>query len=166
MNEFVRARAMLAPSGSGTVVIVRIPRPSYMSVLMASMGVLIIAGLVVQTILVAMTKGLAEGLPASAVFVPLGPVIWAMVMGANFTSARSEARDLVGLIGAALVPDRERLTDQATDAQSGVVRTKEPEKELGRNARHTGTAAVDSASFVSLDGPAELREQCVNSNRN
>jgi hypothetical protein len=112
MNQFVRARATLAPSGSGTAVMVRIARPSYMSVLMAGTGVLIIAGPVVQTILFAMTKGLEAGLPASAVFVPLGPVIWAMVMGANFTSARSEARDLVGLIGAALAPDRERLTEK------------------------------------------------------
>lgn len=102
MNQFVRARATFATSGSGTAVSVRIARPSYVSIFMTAVAVLMIVVPLLQTVLVGVTKGFAGGLPASAVALVLDPVIWAVVVGANFTSARSEARDLVGLIGKVL----------------------------------------------------------------
>jgi hypothetical protein len=69
---------------------------------MTGIAVLMIAVPLLQTILIGITKGFAGGWPSSAVALVLDPIIYAVVVGANFTSARSEARDLVGLIGNAL----------------------------------------------------------------
>jgi hypothetical protein len=62
---------------------------------------LLFLGPFVRAIEVAVGYGLASAagwLP----FVPIGPAIWAAVMGANYTSARREADDLRRLIEEAL----------------------------------------------------------------
>lgn len=101
MNGFVRAHAELSPEGAGTRLSVQIARPQATSAFLSVLLPLLFLGPLVRAIEVAVGFGLISG----AGWLPLvliGPAIWAAVIGANYTSARSEADDLRRLIGDAL----------------------------------------------------------------
>lgn len=101
LNEFVRARVRLDPNGSGTTVSLRIARPRATSAFFAFMLPFLFLGSLLQVIGVVMR----DGVTAAAGWLPfllIGPAIWAAVIGANYTSARSEANDLRRLINEAL----------------------------------------------------------------
>lgn len=101
LNEFVRAQVELTPSGSGTRVRVRVARPQVTSAFFSIALPFLVLGSLVQVIEVALVHR-----PSTALgwlpFLIIGPAIWAAVIGANYTSARSEAHDLKRLIDEAL----------------------------------------------------------------
>jgi hypothetical protein len=101
LNEFVRAQVELTPSGPGTNVRVRVARPQVASAFFAIALPFLFLGSLVQVTEVALVHG-----PSTALgwlpFLIIGPAIWAAVIGANYTSARSEARNLMRLIDEAL----------------------------------------------------------------
>jgi hypothetical protein len=101
LNEFVRARVELIQDGPGTKVTVRTARPQAISVLFSFTLALFVLGVLVEVIERGVRHGVAEAvnwLP----FLVIGPAIWTAVIGANYTSARSEAIDLRRLINEAL----------------------------------------------------------------
>ena len=101
MNGFAQAQARLTANGSRTTATVRLARPREAAIFFAIALVVLFVGPVVNVIEVGLTHGLSAGaswLP----FVLIGPGIWAVVIGMNYTSARSEAKDLRRLISQAL----------------------------------------------------------------
>ena len=100
MNGFVRARVAVSPLGRGSKIRVRIARPAF------AIGFFVFSFIFVVAIpfldmleIAAFDRGrLAQG----AIYSLLGAAIWVIVIGINYTSARSEARDLRRLIGHAL----------------------------------------------------------------
>lgn len=103
VNEFVRARVQLTQDGPGSRVTVRIARPQTVSVLFSFTLALFVFGVLVQVIERGARYGVAEAMNWLP-FLVIGPAIWAAVIAANYTSARSEANDLRRLISAALMP--------------------------------------------------------------
>ena len=105
MNDFVRTRATLARSGAVTIVTVRSGYGPVKAMLMGAMGVFALLGPAYEGVLVAVTRGVSAAAPymLGVVFLPL---IWALVIAGNYSSARSEAKDLRQLIEAALNPPR------------------------------------------------------------
>lgn len=101
LNEFVRARVDLNQDGPGTKVTVRIARPRAVSVFLSFTLAFFILGILVQIIERGARYGVAEAMNWLP-FLVIGPAIWAAVIGANYTSARSEANDLRRLIDEAL----------------------------------------------------------------
>ena len=101
LNQFVRASAKLTSTASGTTVAIKIARPREASVINTIFGVFLILGPVVNVLVVAVTKDLTAA-TGWLIFVPVGPAIWAAVMGVNYTSVRSEAKDLRAFIAEAL----------------------------------------------------------------
>jgi hypothetical protein len=101
MNEFVHARVELMASGSGTTARVHIARPTYMSAFMTLIGLYVLVGPAFNVLVTAVTRGISVAI-GWLIFVPIGLAIYAAVMGMNYTSARSEAKDLRALITAAL----------------------------------------------------------------
>jgi hypothetical protein len=101
LNGFVRARVELNPDGAGTRVRVRIARPRATSAFLSVALAFFSFGVLVEIIERAARYGVTEAanwLP----FLIIGPAIWAAVIGANYTSARSETNDLRRLINEAL----------------------------------------------------------------
>lgn len=95
MNGFVRARATL-----GSPVRVRIERPGFSKAWFAATFIGFIAIPILQLILTALLH--PSGLLQSAAYLAIGAFIWVVVIVINYTSARSEARDLERLIRTAL----------------------------------------------------------------
>jgi hypothetical protein len=100
LNQFVRARASMRSAAGGTTVRIHIARP-------AMVTAFFVAGLLFFIVLPALQLVIAALLDRGRivhflVFLLAGIVIWAFVIGANYTSARSEARDLQRLINEAL----------------------------------------------------------------
>ncbi len=101
MNQFVRARADLSTADSGTTVHIRIARAAWVSVSFTIFLPFFFFVTLKQVVGAAVAQG-----PSVAVgdlpFLVVRPIIWAVVLGANYTSARSEAKDLRRLITDAL----------------------------------------------------------------
>lgn len=101
VNETVRAHAELTPHGSGTLVKVRIARPRATSASMTEGLALFLTMPLVFAAAVTVRSGVSTGV-TWLVFEVIAPVLWAVVVAGNFTSARSEAQDLKQLISAAV----------------------------------------------------------------
>jgi hypothetical protein len=101
LNGFVRARVELNPDGPGTRMRVRIARPKAASVLLSVAFAFLFFGVLVEII----DRAARYGMTAAVNWLPfliIGPAIWAAVIGANYTSARSETKELRRLINEAI----------------------------------------------------------------
>jgi hypothetical protein len=101
MNEFVRAQVDLNPDESGARATVHVSRPRATSVFLTVALPFLFLGPLFQMGELALRHG-----PSTAAgwlpFLLIGLAIWAAVIGANYTSARSEANDLRRMINEAL----------------------------------------------------------------
>jgi len=100
VNQFVRARATVVSTSGGSTVQVRIARPPIATIFFTVTFVFLVVGSFLQVLLSAVLD--AQRLVQSAVFFLIGAFIWVTVIGMNYTSARSQAKDLRRLIGEAL----------------------------------------------------------------
>lgn len=100
VNQFVTARATVLPDGAGSRVRVRIARSAITSGFFAFGFVFVVVGQLIQVILSAVFY--PPRLVQSAFFLVVGVLIWVLVIGGNYTSARNEAQDLQGFIRQAL----------------------------------------------------------------
>jgi len=97
LNEFVRAHVEVRNGVEGSMVKVRLARPRVASLFFTVALPFLWLSLILQVF----TIGVRSGLGAAAGWWPffvIAPIIWAGVVGANYTSARSEAKDLQRLI--------------------------------------------------------------------
>ena len=100
MNQFVTARATIRPDGTGSKVHVHVARSAVTSGFFAFAFVFVVVGQLIQVILSAVFY--PPRLLQSAIFTVIGLLIWVLVVGGNYTSARKEAQDLQGFISQAL----------------------------------------------------------------
>lgn len=100
MNQFVTASATIRPDGTGSKVNVHIARSGITSGFFAFAFVFLVAGQLIQVILSAVF--FPPHLVQSVIFLVIGLLIWVLVVGGNYTSARKEAQDLRGFISHAL----------------------------------------------------------------
>lgn len=100
MNQFVTARATIRPDGTGSKVHVHIARSAITSGFFAFAFVFVVVGQLIQVILSAVFY--PPRLVQSATFTVIGLLIWVLVVGGNYTSARKEAKDLQGFVSQAL----------------------------------------------------------------
>lgn len=100
VNQFVTARATIRPEGTGSKVHVHIARSAITNGFFAFIFVLVVVVQPIQVILSAVFY--PPRLVQSAIFTVIGLLIWVLVIGGNYTSARKEAQDLQGFISQAL----------------------------------------------------------------
>jgi hypothetical protein len=101
VNELVRGHAELTPEGSGTLVKVRVARPRAAAAAMTGGLAFLLIMPLVFAVVVTMRSGISTGI-TWLVFEVIAPVMWVVVVAANYTSALSEAKDLRQLISAAV----------------------------------------------------------------
>jgi uncharacterized membrane protein len=100
MNGFVRARVAVSPLGRGSKIRVQIARPAFVRGLFVFIFIFVVAIPFLDMLeIAAFDRG---RLAQAAIYSLLGAVIWVFVIALNYTSARSEARDLRRLINQAL----------------------------------------------------------------
>lgn len=100
MNGFVRARVAVSPVGRGSKIRVQIARPPFASWSFVLVFIFVVAIPFLDLLaVVAFDRGRVL---QAVIYSVLGAAIWAFVIGLNYTSALSEARDLRRLISQAL----------------------------------------------------------------
>ena len=97
MNQFVRAHVEMVAGGGDTVVAVHMTRPPATAWFLALSLPFLWLGVISQLVYVGIRGG-ASGAVGWLPFLVIVPLMWAAVIGANYTSAKSEARDLRRLI--------------------------------------------------------------------
>jgi hypothetical protein len=97
LNEFVRARVEIVPSATGSMVKGRLARPRVASLFFTLALPFLWLGVISQAVTIALRSGIAAATSLWPLFV-IASAVWAAVIGANYTSARSEATDLQRLI--------------------------------------------------------------------
>ena len=100
MNGFVRARVAVSPVGVRSKIRVSIARPGFASWSFVFVFIFVVAIPFLDLLEVAAVD--RQRLFQAAVYTLLGAVIWVIVIAMNYTSARSEARDLRRLINQTL----------------------------------------------------------------
>ena len=100
INGFVIARGGLDARPGGTLVSLRIQRPAWARFFFAFTFLFLVAYPLLQVFLTALFY--RPRLLQAAIFWAFGAFIWVAVIGANYTSARSEASHLRRLIDQAL----------------------------------------------------------------
>jgi hypothetical protein len=111
MNEFVRGHAWLIATESGTTVRTRIARSQATSSSMTSSLLLFLTAPLAMAIVMSVVHGLSTGISWLPLEV-IAPALWVMVVAMNYTSVRSEAKDLRRLIFEALSPGAYSTAEQ------------------------------------------------------
>lgn len=97
LNQFVRAQVEITARGGETVVSVHVARPPVAAWFFVLSLPFLWLGVISQMVYVGIRSGVS-GAASWLPFLVIVPAIWAAVIGANYTSAKSEASDLRRLI--------------------------------------------------------------------